>query len=211
MTISASYGAGGSVVGPAVAERLGLRFFDRAIPAAVARDLSVSLEQARQRDDRLPGLFARALANLARTVPEFGDPLASPMAGVADDDAFRKQTEAVLREIASGSGGVVLGRAAAVVLADTAGALHVRLSGPKEARIARVLAQRGGTRDEVERELEQSDRARTEYVKHFYRRDPRDPALYHLTIDASAFPVATVVDLIVAAARARDDGAGENP
>jgi shikimate kinase len=36
VTLSAGYGAGGSVIGPAVAERLGVPFLDRALPAGVA-------------------------------------------------------------------------------------------------------------------------------------------------------------------------------
>ncbi len=46
VTISASYGAGGPEVGPAVAERLGLPFHDRAIPAQVAGRLGVSQDDA---------------------------------------------------------------------------------------------------------------------------------------------------------------------
>ena len=41
VTISAAYGAGGSLVGPRVAERLGVRFLDRASPVSVADHLEV--------------------------------------------------------------------------------------------------------------------------------------------------------------------------
>jgi cytidylate kinase len=44
VTISASYGAGGSVVAPALAERLGWPFIDRMVTASVsseAEDLSI--------------------------------------------------------------------------------------------------------------------------------------------------------------------------
>ena len=37
VTLASLYGAGGSVVGPRVAERLGVPFLDRAIPDAVAK------------------------------------------------------------------------------------------------------------------------------------------------------------------------------
>jgi hypothetical protein len=37
VTLAALYGAGGSVVGPQVAERLGVPFLDREIPEAVAQ------------------------------------------------------------------------------------------------------------------------------------------------------------------------------
>ncbi len=49
VTISATYGAGGALVGPEVAERLGVPFVDRAIPVAVADDLQMSIDDALSR------------------------------------------------------------------------------------------------------------------------------------------------------------------
>ena len=60
----------------------------------------------------------------------------------------------------------------------------------------------GGDRAAVERALDETDRAREAYVRHFYRADARDPALYHLTIDSTALPLDAVVELIVLAAEA---------
>ena len=42
VTISGSFGAGGSVIGPAVADRLGIPFVDRVIPIEVAHSRSRS-------------------------------------------------------------------------------------------------------------------------------------------------------------------------
>ena len=41
-------------------------------------------------------------------------------------------------------------------------------------------------------------------MRHFYRCDARDPALYHLVIDTTAFPLTACADLIVEAAQARE-------
>ncbi|MFG2090827.1 MULTISPECIES: cytidylate kinase family protein [unclassified Spirillospora] len=60
-----------------------------------------------------------------------------------------------------------------------------------------------GTPDrDVERMLDDNDRARTAYVKHFYGADPADPRLYHLVIDSTGLPVPATVELIVVAALA---------
>ncbi|MHB8244651.1 MAG: cytidylate kinase family protein [Acidimicrobiales bacterium] len=53
MTISGSYGAGGGVVAPRVAERLGVTFWDRAIPASVAADLAERPEEVLAVEDDL--------------------------------------------------------------------------------------------------------------------------------------------------------------
>jgi cytidylate kinase len=129
-----------------------------------------------------------------------------PVTGIPDEGAFRLQTERVLAEIADTAGGVVLGRAAALVLRDRADALHVRLDGPPDRRLAAVVARSSRPRDEVRRELEANDRAREAYVRHFYRCDPAAAKHYHLVVDGTALPLDSVVDLIVMAARARGIG-----
>jgi cytidylate kinase len=203
VTISASFGAGGSVVGPAVAERLGIPFVDRAIPAAVADSLAVPLDRALAHDQQLPPAIVRVLSKMASAVIPLGVAPMSPPEGTDQEDVFRSGTERVLREVAERTGGVILGRAAAIVLANHPSALHVRLDGPKAARLARAHARDNRPEDEVKRLLEETDRARIGYVKHFYNRDPHDSRLYHVVLDSTALPLDVCTDLIVTAARAR--------
>jgi cytidylate kinase len=194
VTISAPYGAGGSWVGPEVAERLGWRFIDRAIPVQVAERLAVPVAHAEVHDEAAAPRFALLLARLPNTsgvvVPE------------PTTDTFCRETERLLVDAADAGDVVVLGRAAAIVLRDRADAVHVRLDGPEEARVAQAMRVEGIDKDEAKRRLRDSDRARMDYVKHFYRADPRDPRHYHLVLNSTALTLETCVALIVAAARA---------
>ena len=131
VTISAAYGAGGSLIGPRVAERLGVRFLDRAIPVSVADQLKVPRE----------GLSPRQVPRnvFRRWLPSFV-PAAHVFAGTATrndptrmtEDEFRLATEQALHEY-SEVGAVILGRAAAVVLGTSrercTSSLTVRSSG----------------------------------------------------------------------------------
>ena len=204
VTISASYGAGGDLVGPAVAARLGLVFHDRAIPAQVAGRLGVPLAEAEANDENV----ARGLWRIVASLGTMPDPMGGfvPVTEQLDERTFRLQTERVVREIADGEGGVVLGRAAALVLGDRPDALHVRLDGPEERRLDAAVARTGRPRGEVRRELRANDRAREGYVRRSYRVDPASPHNYHLVIDSTALPLQAVVDLVVDAARARGVG-----
>ena len=38
-------------------------------------------------------------------------------------------------------------------------------------------------------------------MKHFYKRDPQDPRLYHLVVDTTALPDDITIELIVIATR----------
>jgi cytidylate kinase len=206
VTISASYGCRGAEVARAVADQLGLVFHDRAIPAQVAGRLGVPVAEAEANDETVVRGLWRLVASLG-TMP---DPVGGvmPTSAVPDERAYRQQTERVLAEIADGVGGVVLGRAAAMVLTDRPHVLNVRLDGPEERRLADVIARSGRPRDEVRRELEANDRSREAYVRHFYRCDPAEARHYHLVVDATAMPLETVIEIVVLAARGRGIGMG---
>jgi cytidylate kinase len=204
VTFSAAYGAAGAEVAPAVAERLGLPFHDRAIPAQVAGRLGVTVEEAEANDETVVRGLWRLVASLGTMPDPVGGVL--PTATLPDARAYREQTERVLAEICDGTGGVVLGRAGAIVLGDRPDVLHVRLDGPPGRRLAAAVERSGRSPDEVRREMEANDRMREAYVRHFYRCDPAAARHYHLVIDSTAVPVETVVELVVTAARARGIG-----
>ncbi|MFG3441791.1 AAA family ATPase [Nonomuraea sp. NPDC047897] len=206
VTISATYGTAGSHIGPAVAAHLGVPFVDRAIPSAVSQELGCTLEEALAHDDRAEHGLGRLLSSALRlpTVTFGGVDMYVPGAMPLPPEEFVRRTERILQETARTQGGVFLGRAGAVVLADHPGALHVRLDAPLQRRVRQTATFAELSEREARKVIEESDRARAAYVRHFYRVDPADPRLYHLVLDSTTVPVPTCVDLIVTAAEALD-------
>ena len=200
VTVSAAYGAGGALVGPRLAERLDVPFLDRALPTEIAERLAIPLEEATARDESIGGVLSRMALRLAPIGLAFG---AEAAPDAVDEETYRRTTEDVIREHAAAGALVVLGRAGALVLRDDPRPLHVRLDGPRERRVEQAMRLGGGDRAEVEKRLDETDRAREAYVRHFSRADPRDTGLYHLSIDSTAIPLETVVDLIEGAALSR--------
>jgi hypothetical protein len=182
-----------------VAQRLGVEFLDRAIPTRVADRLSVPIDDALAHDETLGDAIGRFVSSFA-LLPELAG--AMVQAGYLSGEDYRRETEKLIKEHAGG-GAVILGRAAAIILKDAPNALHVRLDGPAERRVAQAMALEELTREDAERLRKSGDRAREGYVRHFYNCDARDPALYHLVIDSTALPVAAVVNVIAAAAASR--------
>lgn len=213
VTISASFGAGGSIVGPKVAQRLGLPFLDRAIPVAAARRLQLPDSVAAALDEHAPSVLERLAGALAHASAPIGpDPI--DMVGDDDPDEFRHATEAVLRQVADTTGAVVLGRCAMVVLAGRPDVLSVRLDGPVAARVASVAAREAMDVEEVRRAQHESDRTREAYARVFYRVRQDDPKLYHLMVDTTAIDLDSCVEMVVTAAAARchlRDGASDPP
>ena len=197
VTISASYGAGGSRVGPLLAERLDVAFAERIMRRNVADRVAGPLAEAR-REQRSVG---RSLGQVLRQIS--GDHASATTGERADqvaDDAYRDMHEEELHGLVA-DGAVVLGRAAAVVLRDVPHALHVRMSGPVELRVQQAMLIEGVDQATARWRQATEDMARDAYVRHFHGLDPEDPALYHLTIDSTRMPLETCVETIAAAAR----------
>jgi cytidylate kinase len=128
-------------------------------------------------------------------------PTQSPPSAHHHDQRLRGHGEAGIQRLLAGGGGVILGRAAAVVLGKDRG-FHVRLDGPAERRVSQGAAVEGISVAEAQVRLRAADKARTAYVRRLYRTDPTDPSLYHLVIDSTVMPLDTVIELILVAARA---------
>lgn len=203
VTLSASYGAGGSQIGPALARRLDVPFLDRAIPADVAERLAVPLGQALEHDQCVSGLFERFLQSFVPVAGNYAGPFDVPDEARLGDREFCAATEAVIREHASRHDGVLLGRAAAIILCDDPVALHVRLDGPPARRVAQAMRLEGIDRETAERRRREADHAREAYVRHFYRAEIRDPAHFHLVLDTTAIDLDTCVEVVACAAAGR--------
>jgi cytidylate kinase len=201
VTISARYGAGGSVVGPAVAEALGMPFFDRVVaPGADDRqpvEVRVGASEAAREEERTGGLWARVLESFAHMPAE---PSTGIVPVITNDQALRTNAEQHLRQVVEGSDCVVLGWASAVVIED---GFHVRLEGPRRARIRQAMAiEPRLTEEEAARQLDETDRIRSLYWRRLYGKDFSDLSRYHLVLDSTAIHLGVVEDLIVTAARA---------
>jgi cytidylate kinase len=181
VTISAAYGALGSDVGRRLADRLDVPFLDRAISAEVAERLALPLAQVESLDESPATRIERLLTSFTQMGSLFGVALA-PIDAATDEAAFRKATEAAIREHAASGAAVIVGRAAMIVLADYPHVVRVRLA-----------------REEAERQARASDGVREAWVQRFYGRDVKDPSLYDLVINATRFDAEACVELIAQA------------
>jgi cytidylate kinase len=204
VTISAGYGAGGSIIAPEVARQLGLPLLDRAISSHVAAQLQVSVPEAEGAMIRRPLVdrFFSVLSPLAGGVLGAGtDGTPHDVVPPPDDAAFfREQAEAIMRE-ALATGAVILGRAGGAAFCKEPGVLRVRLFGAPAARIAQAARIENVDPITARQRLPQVDRARAQYVRRLYCVSVDDPELYQLQIDSTAMPLQACAELIATAYR----------
>jgi cytidylate kinase len=188
VTVAAEHGAGGDLVAPRVAEALGVRFLDRALPAPL-----LATDEGVERPNGLVASLARASSVFA----------GEPVERMDLDEGQRRAELAEFMARSSTAGGVLLGRGGMILLADAPGALHVLLAGDLDGRVERVAERDGISREEARRRVRSQDRARLDYARRAFSVDSGDRELYHLVIDTIALGIDAAVQLVVAASRAR--------
>jgi cytidylate kinase len=204
VTLAALYGAGGSVVGPRLAERLGVPLLDREIPDAVAKRLGLSGEAVRGIDEQPKSRVDRIVETLGRA-----STINDATSGSAEQlELQERRLRGYFEELmarTSETGGVVVGRGGMVVLRSVPWALHVHLAGPRELRLEQRMALEGIDRETAEQRQRDEDRARSSYVRRAYGVDGEDASLYHMVLDSTALGLDVCVDLIVAACKPRTE------
>lgn len=204
VTISAAYGTGGAFVGPRVAERLEVGFIDRAITSSVAADLAERVEDVLAVENDLGSGLSHWISFFA-TAGAAWNALPAPETGWQHNEVSYKQHVAAVLKREAERGAVILERGGAIVLRDHPRALHVRLDGPLERRIAQAMDLGGLDEHTARRAQHETDAARRRYVHRLFHVDATDPHLYHVIIDATAVPLASCVDIIVTAVQGREE------
>jgi hypothetical protein len=207
VTLAALYGAGGSVVGPQVAQRLSVPFLDRGIPQAVASQAGLPEEAVAEVDDEPSSGLGRVAASLGRLSTVTGGTGGSFERLDLQERTVRGHIEEFLAR--SGvTGAVVVGRGGMVVLRSVPWAVHVCLRGPRDARVRQAAAVFGIDGETAARRQQAEDKARRDYLRGAYGVDGDDPSLYHVVLDSTTLSLEVCADIVVEAATARVRDAG---
>jgi cytidylate kinase len=156
----------------------------------------VPVASAQAHDERRERGALRLLVSAANTEPLFG----LEVAGVDfdDEDQFRLATEASLWELAATSGGVILGRVGAVILAGHPRAIHVRVAASRATRCRRVAEYGGLDEAAALRLIDRTDHARAQYARHLYGVDLGDPGLYDLVVATDKLSIEDAAQVVTA-------------
>lgn len=200
ITISRQFGSGSTEVSQFAARELGWSVVDDEFVFQVAERAGIPVEEVARLEERAPSFIERLARFTASELPELFVPT-----GVVEEFGEAKLvkiTRSLVTELAAEGGMVVVGRAAAAVLAEASDALHVRLVAPRSFRI-RTSAKRHGIELEAAAErLELRDRNRERYHREFYDRDWNDPVHYDMVLNTERLSFEGAAALIVSRARA---------
>jgi cytidylate kinase len=206
ITIARQLGSGGSVVGQHIAQSLGIRCIDREIVSHTAQQFQMDEKEIATREEKVSSFWERIISGIAVVAPEAGY-VAAPNPTLSDQEIFESETQ-VLKTIAQAEDCVIIGRAAAHVLAPHPGMFNILLHAPLSFRVPRVMdyyhvSDEGQARAMIKR----SDGVRAKFIAQMAGCDAADARNYHLSLDSSLFPLSDIADLVIDCVRRRTNSA----
>lgn len=195
IVIGREYGSGGRAVGRALADTLGVPFYDRRLIAEAAGSMGYRVELCSRLDECKPSPL-RSFLTLS-----LGAFAAEP-SGYSQQERIYCGQAAAIRDIASRGGCVIMGRTADYVLREHTGLLSVFLCADMVDRVGRIrradpsLSEQGA-RDAALR----CDRRRAEYYNYFTGRRWGVASTYDICLNTSRTGEDGAVSLILGMAR----------
>jgi cytidylate kinase len=140
ITISRQYRAGASAVAARLAESLEWTVVDDAFIDAIAERSGLTPEDVRKLEESVPSFMERFAQSSALSFPEF---LVSTPAAIEEPEVVKLAhvSRDFIEELGHRNRIVMVGRAAAAVLASERDAIHVRLVASREYRIGLTMAE----------------------------------------------------------------------
>ena len=131
---------------------------------------------------------------------------------LSPEDLLYVAQASVIRQLAAKDEScVILGRCADYVLYDDPNCFRIFVHARPDIRLKRVMATLGLSEEEARRQMENTDRARGQYYKHYTDREYGQQKWYHLGLDSGLLGTEESVECILNILRRWCDVRGTHP
>lgn len=181
ITLSREYGSGGRYIGKLIAEKLGIKLYDKQFIAKIAEETGLSTEYIENNEQK-----RNALANLNNGY-YFGMD--------NSDELFVKESE-LIKKVAKNESCVIVGRCADFILSDRNDVFKVFVYNNEENKIKRATEFYGLDKSNAKKEIRKINKLRANHYKHYTEKNWNDPANYDICINSDILGVEKTSDLI---------------
>ena len=194
INIGRRYGSGGKRIGELIAERLGIRLYDRELINLAAEQSGFGVEHFEQADEQehkgvLSTLLGHFRTPYVGSFVESGSPL-------SNDALFKIQSDAI-RSVAERESCIFVGRCADYILRDHPRSLNIFLTADDPDRVARICGRTGCTEAEARQTMAHGDARRADYYNYYSMRTWGAAATYDLCANTSVLGIEATAELIL--------------
>ncbi len=190
ITISRQFGSGGRTIGHAVADKLGIPFYDKELVEQVALESGFAPKFVEEHGEHAPGnsLFSYTFAH--HGVP-------GVMNGLSTADFLWNIQCGVILQLAEQGPCVIVGRNADYILKDRQDCLHAFIHADKAFRADRIVRLYGESEKSPEARLQEKDKRRRVNYHHYTGRTWGMADNYDICLDSSVIGIEQCTDIIV--------------
>ena len=180
VTLEREFGSGGAAIAAELARRLGWKLWDQQLTREIAKRAQVAEEAVCLCDERVDSRLYRLAKAFWRGSYERALPMADSR--VFDTDRMMVMMEEISQNVAAEGNAVIVGRGSPFFLRGREDTFSVFVYAPRDEKIRRLLAI-GKSREECEELVDNVDKDRMAYIKHYFNADWPTRSLYHMMIN----------------------------
>lgn len=190
ITISRQFGSGGRTVGKLLAERLEIPFYDKDIVKQVADEtgFDASFIEEKGEFSHSKSFFSFAMSQGVQCMPN----------GLSLSDFIYCAQRQVILKLAE-QPCVIVGRCADYILKDREDCFHAFIHSDIKSRAERIVKLYGESEKKPEQRLNDKDKKRKMYYKHYTGNEWGNSTNYDICLDSGRLGVEKCVELILAA------------
>lgn len=202
ITISREVGSGGRTIGRKLAAKLGVRFSDKDLIAALQKKLNLtadSIEELKGKKKRWLDDFIQMVAPVPMSgmlVDGDSDYISEYNLSLSVNDVFEAERE-ILNGIADEGSCVIAGRSGFFVLKGRPNKVDILITASREKRIARIMDKQNLSRQKAEEVIDSVDKARDNYVQRYTGQSRYDARNYHIVLNMDYITEDQAVEMIL--------------
>ena len=181
ITIAREYGSGGRYIGKLVAEKLGIKLYDKNIIEKMSEETGLSEEYIKDNEQK-------------RTV--FDSVNGGYYVGLNNaDELFIKESN-LIKELAEKESCVIVGRCADFILKDKENVFKIFINNTMENKIKRATEFYHMDKENAEKEIARINKLRSNHYEYYTERGWETPSNYDICVNSDSIGINNVVDLI---------------
>ncbi len=197
ITIGREFGSGGREIARKVAEKLGVKMYDKEIIALIAKNSGMSEDVLHEVDETAVNSFLYALSSGAFA----GAPIIGGTSNLPITDKAFINCSQIIKELAEKESCVIVGRCAESILKDRENVLTVFVHADLSQRINRICEHENISREDAATVIKRADKKRASYHNYYSETRWGARSAYDICIN-SRVGTEVAADIIVKAAKA---------
>ena len=195
VTINRELGSGGRTIGSKLAERLGVKFYDKALIKELTEKFELSvdeLEKVKASKRNWWNDFVQMYLNRYNVEERF-----NVETNVATTENIFRVESQFLKNLAKDESCVIAGRSGFYIFRNDPDAVKVLIQCPTDKRIRRIMDKQNLSEDEARKVIERVDKGREQYTQQFSGTSRYDTRNYDLVINVAGLTEDEAADIIM--------------